>query len=91
MMKTRKIISSEYTQPYAGRVQVYSSYQKWRLDQGKITYEEYVRIMRIKTAKQVEEELQKNKEEKKDDGTVEIEMTEQEYKEKFGEQEKTTN
>ena len=51
MLKTRKIISSEYTQPYAGRVKVYSDYQKWRLEQSKITKDEYAYIMRIKAAK----------------------------------------
>ena len=51
MLKTRKIISSEYTQPYAGRVKVYSDYQKWRLDQKKITQEEYSYIMRLKAPK----------------------------------------
>ena len=92
MLKTRKIISSEYTQPYAGRVEVYSNYQKWRLEQGKITFDEYVRIMRIKSAKEIEEELKKQEEsKKKDTDTVEIEMTEQEYKEKFGQEEKTTD
>ena len=47
MMKTRKIISSEYTQPYAGRVKVYSEYQKWRLEQKKIDLDTYKKIMRF--------------------------------------------
>lgn len=54
MMKTRKIISSEYTQPYAGRVKVYNEYHKWRLSQGKITKEEYAYIMQIKPLKDEE-------------------------------------
>lgn len=48
MMKCRKIISSEYTQPYAGRVKVYSEYQKWRLTKNKITLDEYKKIMCFK-------------------------------------------
>lgn len=48
MLKTRKIISSEYTQPYAGRVKVYSDYQRWRYVNGKITQKEYFEIMRVK-------------------------------------------
>lgn len=34
MLRTRKIVSQQYTEPYAGRVSVLTAYLEWRLNQG---------------------------------------------------------
>lgn len=34
MLRTRKIVSQQYTEPYAGRVAVLTAYLEWRLNQG---------------------------------------------------------
>lgn len=34
MLRTRRIVSQQYTEPYAGRVSVLTAYLEWRLNQG---------------------------------------------------------
>lgn len=45
MLRTRKIISSELTQPYAGRNKVLINYLKWRTEQGKMTEQDYLKVL----------------------------------------------
>ena len=54
MLSSRKIISAELTQPYAGRNKVLKDYYKWRYDNGKITEEEYISIVRFQEEIEVE-------------------------------------
>ena len=54
MLNTRKIISSELTQPYVGRNKVLKEYYKWRLEQGKLTDKEYTSIVRFQEEIEVE-------------------------------------
>ena len=72
-LKTRRLISSELTQPYAGRNKVLFDYIKWRLEEGKITPEEYKEIMdhiRLIDKEEVKEE---------NDGEY-VELTEEQLK-----------
>lgn len=48
MLKTRKIISSELTQPYVGRNKVLKAYYKWQLENNYITQQEYDNIINDK-------------------------------------------
>ena len=64
MLNSKKIISNELTQPYAGRVKVLKEYYKWQLDEKKITEEQYNSIINFKNEIEVEmteEELKKLK------------------------------
>lgn len=54
MLKTRKIISSELTQPYVGRNKVLKSYYKWQLENNVITSDEYYNIINMKEEYEVE-------------------------------------
>ena len=72
MMKTRKIISSELTQPFVGRNKVLKEYYKWQLDNGKITLDEYNNIVTPK--------VETSEPEKKDEEYIEVEMTEEQLK-----------
>ena len=54
MLNTRKIISSELTQPYVGRNKVLKEYYKWRFEQGKLTDKEYTSIVRFQEEIEVE-------------------------------------
>lgn len=47
VMKTRKIISNELTQPYVGRNKVLRDYYKWQLDNEKITENDYNSIVNL--------------------------------------------
>ena len=47
LLKTRGIISAELTQPYVGRNKVLKEYYKWRLDENKISQEEYESIVGV--------------------------------------------
>ena len=54
MLKTRKIISSELTQPYVGRNKVLKAYYKWQLENNIITSDEYYNIINKKETIEVE-------------------------------------
>ena len=54
MLKTRKIISSELTQPYVGRNKVLKSYYKWQLENKYISKEEYDNIINDKEEYEIE-------------------------------------
>lgn len=54
MLKTRKIISSELTQPYVGRNKVLKAYYKWQLENNIITSDEYYNIINMKEEIEVE-------------------------------------
>ena len=43
MLRTRKIISSELTQPYAGRNKVLVNYLRWRVQEGKLPENDYLK------------------------------------------------
>ena len=62
MLKTRKIISSELTQPYVGRNKVLKEYYKWELENGFISDEEYNKIIIDKEEVEVEMTEQQLKE-----------------------------
>ena len=55
MLATRKLISQELTQPYVGRNKVLKDYYKWRCEQGKISLEQYTKI--VKYQEEIEVEL----------------------------------
>lgn len=64
MLNSRKIISSELTQPYAGRNTVLKDYYKWRYDEKKIDADKYSSIVKFQEEIEVElteEELAKLK------------------------------
>ena len=48
MSQSRKIISSEYTQPFTGRNIVLKDYYKWQYEQGKIDTDKYNSIVNLK-------------------------------------------
>lgn len=54
MLNSRKIISNELTQPYAGRNKVLKDYYKWRFDEKKLTEDEYISIARFQEEIEVE-------------------------------------
>ena len=54
MSQSRKIISSELTQPYVGRNKVLKDYYKWRLEEGKIDVDKYNSIVNYKDEVEVE-------------------------------------
>ena len=54
MSQSRKIISSEFTQPYTGRNKVLKDYYKWRFTEGKIDEEKYNSIVNLKEEIEVE-------------------------------------
>jgi len=54
MVQSKKIISSELTQPYTGRNKVLKDYYKWRLEQGKIDVDKYNSIVNYKDEAEVE-------------------------------------
>lgn len=54
MLKTRKIISAELTQPFVGRNKVLKEYYKWQLDNGKLSNDEYNNIINVKEEYEVE-------------------------------------
>lgn len=54
MLMARKIISSEYTEPYVGRNKVLKDYYKWRYDEGKITEDKYISITKLQEEIEIE-------------------------------------
>ena len=54
MLHSRKIISSELTQPYAGRNRVLKDYYRWRFDEKKIDYDKYCSIVKLQEEIEVE-------------------------------------
>ena len=47
LLKSRKIVSSELTQPYVGRNKVLKDYYKWKFEKGELTFDEYNNIINI--------------------------------------------
>lgn len=73
MLRSRKIISSEFTQPFTGRNEVLKSYFEWKFKKGAITETQYNEIVNYKgeaevtlTEKQFKK-LQELEEEKEED------------------------
>ena len=54
MLNSRKIISAELTQPYAGRNKVLKDYYKWRYDEKKIDEDKYLSIVNFQEEVEVE-------------------------------------
>ena len=62
MLSTRKLISSEYTQPYVGRNKVLREYYKWQFSEQKISKDQYDKLINFQEEIEVEmtsEELKK--------------------------------
>lgn len=58
MLRTRKIVSQQYTEPYAGRVKVLTSYLEWRLNQGLPDSKSHIEISKmVEEAKASQEEI----------------------------------
>ena len=54
MLNSRKIISSQLTQPYVGRNKVLKDYYKWQYSENKITKDKYDSIVNIQEEIEVE-------------------------------------
>ena len=58
MLRTRRIVSQQYTEPYAGRVKVLTAYLEWRLSQNIPDSKSHTEIEKmIEKAKESEEEI----------------------------------
>ena len=58
MLRTRKIVSQQYTEPYAGRVKVLTSYLEWRLNNNIPDSKSHVEIGKmVEEAKASQEEI----------------------------------